>query len=890
MDVNFAVTSPAGWAVAELDARARSIENPGKSVGNGYIWSAQKKPWVRAISSAIIPGARALRTLYALDTKNQDTFFNSHDPTYFRPKPGITGMEMDFKGTMGSTRSITLSFQCWLKQDLEILEMLYMIPGMSIIVEWGWSLTANGTPVTANDAFLAEPTPNDNYLSDTMEKIIARRLEYNGNYDGFIGVVTNFNYSMNQDLGYDCTVEIVGPGEMFLEESAVNNSGKCKDLASQGKSKSNYEYEMHLYYTRGKKPDFIDKVNAEDGSTTIIKQPWEIEAREYDKKLRGTIDSIISGLADSVNSARVSDEIFISWAKFVNVFNAVLGRINAANSADTKTASKPGAKGSNPKLAIDYIPVTILPKFMSADPRICTFKTINIDADNGKARQEYLEIKEAEGDEPAPPPPADGSAAAVPANDSILDKVLEYGSAAVDSVVDTVVVNLVKLKQFTFSALKVVDTKQPTEQLYPKDSLPVLTDLSFAKTQILKFGDSVDIKNEAKNSSKLTSESSVGYLNNIFINTAYLRDLLTTESELTIEDFLSKMLADLNDCTGGLWNLQYAVTDEDPGRLHIYDANYTSKDARSNTVSPYPFEIQKLSILDITVESKLVDGFKEMVLYDTSTIDNGTNNNSNTGTKLYASGVRDGFKNQSKSIEKCSTDPEAAAQYQEDIEADVDAAYYLLIDAVDDESVGGAKNALKQYLKYLETSQPETAKTLPRNNNVLLPFNFSLTIDGFSGLVWGNAINFDHLPSRYTGKIYFQITKIKHSINPDSWTTNLETVMRVVNTDTSKNQAVETPSWKNVNVQALAPAANTAAKAQFAAAESTAGNTQQILNLYQNNPQLQVVGPVTQGPLPGINSTGTTSTTPVKSEKPKTPVKYADGNTLRNDALRDINK
>jgi hypothetical protein len=792
MDVNFALTAPSDWAVAELSRRVNNIRNV-----NASPWATQRKPWVRAISSAIVNGSSDLRNKYVLFTGNQTTFANSYDPTYFRPTFGITSMEMDFKGTMGSTRSITLNFQCWTKLDLQNLEKLYMIPGMSIIVEWGWSLTADGRKVTPQSTFLKEPAPDDYYLSTIMKSVIAARKSYAGNYDGFIGVVSNFNYALNQDLGFDCSIEIIGPGEMFLEESAINNSAKCKDIENRGKSKNNLEHETNLHFNKGKEDSYIDKINAAKKTKALVRQIWELATRDADKD-KSFIGGSVDGFLDMFNTARESREVYMSWAYFVSTFNSLLGKVKSEQAGTSAAAQSPGSKGSNPKLALNFIPISILPKFMSADPRICIFKLHNISKENGEARQKAIELPP-----PEPPVTTEGSAPEaqpdLPWYQDAWNAVKDAGNATYNWVTETGEMLATKGMQAIRSAA-MSDLVSSVEEMYPKESLPTIFNAVFAKEQIDIFGDKLDKEaaNEAVSKGLAGSPYyNIGFLNCIYINCAYIRDLLSSQEELIIEDVLSKILSDLNECSGGLWNLQYAVDEIDSSKLNIYDANYTSLDSRDPAkINPYNFKINDILPLSVVVETKLVDGFKEMVLYDTQTTDNGTTNNSNLGGKLYADKIKDGFKSPSKSVSQCTPNPDALKQILEDLEADLDAAYYLLVDTVDDDSVSGAKSALKQYLKFLDEN-PSESKKIPRNNNVLLPFNFSLDIDGFSGLVWGNAIDFDYLPDRYTGKVFFQVTKIKHSLNADQWITSLETVMRVANTESGGGErSTPTPSHK----------------------------------------------------------------------------------------------
>ena len=56
-----------------------------------------------------------------------------------RPMPGITNMDIKSKSAYGSLREAVVNFQCWDIHQLEELELLYMRPGYTVLVEWRWS-------------------------------------------------------------------------------------------------------------------------------------------------------------------------------------------------------------------------------------------------------------------------------------------------------------------------------------------------------------------------------------------------------------------------------------------------------------------------------------------------------------------------------------------------------------------------------------------------------------------------------------------------------------------------------------------------------------------------------------------------------------------------------
>ena len=69
-----------------------------------------------------------------------------------RPMPGINSIDIRSKSAYGSLREVVVKFQCWDIKQLEDLELLYMRPGYTVLVEWGW------TPYLNNDGKLIRQT------------------------------------------------------------------------------------------------------------------------------------------------------------------------------------------------------------------------------------------------------------------------------------------------------------------------------------------------------------------------------------------------------------------------------------------------------------------------------------------------------------------------------------------------------------------------------------------------------------------------------------------------------------------------------------------------------------------------------------------------------------
>ena len=139
----------------------------------------------------------------------------------YRPMPGLTSVTIDTKGSLGSLREATIEFKVWNMQQLNVIEALYFRLGYSMLLEWGHNQfytnvnkQGGGGTFTTNTYGL-DPFQKD-LRKEKVQQLIARRsYDLSGNYDGMLGIVTNFHWSFNQAGGYDCTLRLVGLGAIM---------------------------------------------------------------------------------------------------------------------------------------------------------------------------------------------------------------------------------------------------------------------------------------------------------------------------------------------------------------------------------------------------------------------------------------------------------------------------------------------------------------------------------------------------------------------------------------------------------------------------------------------------------------------------------------------------
>lgn len=202
--------------------------------------------WIKVRSSVNIAGDNSKAKQFILSNSgNKEGIGNTSTSLYradnrlgFRPAPGITGFKVTSKNTYGTLQEATVNFNVWTLKDLEDAEKLFFRPGYSVLVEWGHSAyinNGNQIKFTNTDTIL-KPSNwfNSRKYLDIENDIKKLRDIYDGNYEGFLGLIVNFSWSYRSDGGYDCSIKVVSKN-VVLESIAI---GKGTDLV---KSEENAE-------------------------------------------------------------------------------------------------------------------------------------------------------------------------------------------------------------------------------------------------------------------------------------------------------------------------------------------------------------------------------------------------------------------------------------------------------------------------------------------------------------------------------------------------------------------------------------------------------------------------------------------------------------------------
>ena len=185
------------------------------------------------LQGGILKSDGGLRSGVSNPNNNNASYYNESPPEEsfqrgLRPMPGINSIDIRSKSAYGSLREVVVKFQCWNIKQLEDLELLYMRPGYTVLVEWGWApyLQSNDAGDQIDIIYntqtfdIIKQTPTK---EDIWKELFNKSKTTGGNYDAMFGYVKNYSWSAREDGGYDCSTTIISIGEI-LESLKVNYS------------------------------------------------------------------------------------------------------------------------------------------------------------------------------------------------------------------------------------------------------------------------------------------------------------------------------------------------------------------------------------------------------------------------------------------------------------------------------------------------------------------------------------------------------------------------------------------------------------------------------------------------------------------------------------------
>ena len=738
------------------------------------------------------------------------------------PMPGIESVDFSYKND-GALAQATVKIKCYSRSQFEIIDVLYMRPGYTVLLEFGHSVFIdNKNPANVARAgegeysFYTDPFLAMNgkiSFSELKSKILNEKEKWNGNYEGFYAKITKFNWSFSDNV-YNITINLVGFGDVISSLNAAPSPSfetlkEALDLRNKDKEK--IEESQTAIVSQALK----SSLNAQL-FTLFLREEGRIKERKrsFSETLIG-IKQNPPELFDLDITKDFNDKkaLYPNGLKYKN-YNENTGEITI----ETFTGSFPDSlfqvldvkeEGNKSKRDAYY------PNMYISFGAFCAILQNEINLFTGTGEEFLINID------------------------------INYANLSEDK-------NIMRVFPGMFSA-------DPSKVL-----IPYRTHQGHTDSSVLSSGRDLDdiffsssiIRKLINLSPKFYIDNNKGRLAHVLLDMAYLADVVSSnvsknEDTLTIspQKILENILSTINETTGGINNFK-VIEDTDTGFIKIVSEIPQDNDTNLKSINSYGFTGNNFSspnikgsfVKSLNLSSELSDAFATQISV-------GAQNNSSQQGGNGAS-----FSEYNKGLidriipEKLSTNPDSTANPSppktlEEVVSDlvisltpvykisssskakinrITAGTYLggttgfLLTSIynlftddtfqwDSETIGALLNINKNYASLLTgINAKEQYAPIP----FYIPFNLSLDLLGLGGLRIYDGFKFDGkvLPISYQPKnIKLIIKSLSHNVSVDGWTTKVETLAQPI----SKLRKPENfPSPQNTTLSTSTPSTN----------------------------------------------------------------------------------
>jgi hypothetical protein len=684
----------------------------------------------------------------------------------------------------GSLKKANVNLKVHSKEQFEIINLLYLRLGYTVILEWGnaFYLDRNGNTEPVLNTVIEDSFFNSSNYTNILTNIESKREFYCGNYDGILGTVSNFDWIFNKDGSYDINITILSMGDII--ESLKTNVSIDRKLVT-----------------------FLSDVNKSSTYTPIAGQT--VEGNKSSSLLNSMLwlwtylDSIDTGAKSEV-SITLTDGKKVKVGEFIN------------NNVTTLTSSTKTYKFKTPDTIVGGVTTYIEDPqpFSGTDPltdaknelikryksKFGVDNTLSDISSFGSPIEYYLGVAGQ---------PQFYSFTEIPststATTTVTNPISDAPAKVAFKILSTSPQYYVKfgyLLQFIRDKIiPLIDNG--TEQ-------PPLIDIAYGENSSMMYTLPITIsadpmvcivkngifdKNNGKSQRAFDGLESFfdqnnynkAYPMNIYLNTEFVAQCLSSTTDergdTNLFSFLTEICNGINRALGGVNNLEPIVT-ENSNVINIIDT------------TPIPLEIPGDSTFlelfgyfgnssnfarNIELKTTITPELASIATVGATAKGYVKGTEAVSFSKLN-SGLIDRFNKELIPPSPNYTDTEPKDNYDKDFIGWVNLCYGLDVDLTQDKIGNFSEDLIKknvsivtEYYKYL------LANSSGNQNGTLgfIPFKLNFTLDGISGLQIYNKLSIDtrFLPSNYGNALDFLVTGVSHELKGNDWTTEIQTTV-----------------------------------------------------------------------------------------------------------------
>ena len=736
----------------------------------------------------------------------------------YSPMPGIISADVKTLNR-GSIKKATVKIKVHNKQQFDIIDLLYLRLGYTVLLEWGNTLYIEkssdrtkfkrkdvGNTLIENKFFISNDSSYENYL-DEIKKY---RKKYNGNYDGLLAKVSNFSWTFNDDGSYDIDLTLISMGDVVESlktnvsiDKATNafitdqvkppSTSDEQDIIDRNSNANSITSMLWLWKYFNQSPPSTKKIYIElaggvgkkwvgkfldKGGSFLSSIPtkWEFEYEENPPiTSTNTIktEPLGSEEFDETNSDDIYNEVDDKLVEYANrKFPSLL---NANFSKNDVTTVSPSEK---------YI------LFIDLSTNITYFITAR-----GLVTSTNITVKNPIGNAP--------NTAAFQLFTDEKQYYLRFNYLLEH-------IQNFSIPQINGKPLIKIDTNQwGSKMLFRENQISLDPRVCLVKNEdFKKYNDDGTSKGDsAKVFTGLTQwivdTKKYAYPLNVYLNFKFIIESLNSASDergdVNLFSFISNICDGLNKALGGINNLE-PVIDEENNTLYVIDSSLTNQ---GKTSSEYSLKILGYKKQSNFYESNFIRGFdlKTAITpeYATMVTVGATAGGYVKGTEGTAFskwnvGLVDRFKESITSPSTTTTTTtattgsgvdEAEENYWKEIGNKITECYGFKGDLrlasestttpliISDNVIEKNISIGTEYLKY------KLSTSLSNQSSIgFIPFKLGVKMDGLSGIKIYQELNIDtsYLPPNYGESLKFIVTGVNHSLSNNDWVTEITTM------------------------------------------------------------------------------------------------------------------
>jgi hypothetical protein len=730
------------------------------------------------------------------------------------PMPGITSAQTKYYNN-GALSQATINIKCFSKKQFAIIDLLYLRPGFTLLLEFGHSVYSKNNDTIAqgfsdvtrdSDGIVTSTTPKFNTnackavlngTSDQFEiydKIESAREASNGNYDAVYGKISKFNWKFNNDGSYDCTVTLIGLGSII--ESLKLNNGQSLSLIDTDE----FQGAFYEYLVRKAGEEIAVEAGVEEGSfqSNQYKVNTQIALRDIDNVFSQDIKTkLLSKYAVSYLHLAMYN---IKWQGSKDLEAAL-----QAEATDIRKQLREAFEGGSYRGSANYkkykqlynntySQLQELGKMTVTDYRMgnCDF---NEDGSRGQQiipKSVFtLQGVRADGEEDVESPQIYIKFGLLIS--LMQEKLLVYTKKnkpffRFDMVRGSDFVVNGKNQQFINDENYILNppgqiSGNPFICIIPHTNIPDVPD--FKNIDLFDGGINKSIFDAAGDPGfQVGGDEYTGRLANILVNIDHIINVLQNNTDastgdVSILNFLKTILADISRALGGVNQIDITVSDDGLVKfIEKVPPQYGGIIAASGTpatINAFGVGSAGSFVRDVSLESELSSNFAAMIAIGAQSNGNQLGTNATNFAK-YNLGLEDrvikdkiSYFNQISNVEPTTLN---------DLVDDLIIAYIRVYSKLNFSSsnISALESANRRYLEFLLGALSNNNQMTPP---AFLPFNLKLTMDGISGMKLFERfkISDNILPPAYNkDDVDLIVKEINHTVGVNGWTTEIGTL------------------------------------------------------------------------------------------------------------------